>query len=370
MTEMNKKKVLFFLNKMEIGGAQRVFMRSMEALKNRGYEVKIAFLYSKAGEQELPEGFNIPESEKFYCNAKSIYDYGALKRLQGYVDTEKFDVVLSTLNEANIFARFLKLTRPHLQVTIREANMATTKPLQFKILDILLNLFTHKVIAVSEEVKESLCTYQPFYKSKFVVLENGVVIPKEQKVYSKEMPKPIQILNIGGLTVKKGQKFLIEAVNGILKERPGSVVLKIVGSSYGSTKDEDMLKGMIKEMGRESEITISPFVNPNETTALYQSADLYVLSSLYEGSPNALLKAMANGLATVSTKAGGASTVETPDVGKLVEIGDTKSLTDGILYMLDNYLSWESFGKTAREKMIKDYGFEAHVNTLIRILNI
>jgi glycosyltransferase involved in cell wall biosynthesis len=159
-------------------------------------------------------------------------------------------------------------------------------------------------------------------------------------------------------------------MNEILKVRPGSVVLKIVGSSYGSTKDEDMLKGMIKEMGRESEITISPFVNPNETTALYQSADLYVLSSLYEGSPNALLKAMANGLATVSTKAGGASTVETPDVGKLVEIGDTKSLTDGIKYMLDDYSSWESFGKTAREKMIKDYGFEAHVNTLIRILNI
>jgi glycosyltransferase involved in cell wall biosynthesis len=90
--------------------------------------------------------------------------------------------------------------------------------------------------------------------------------------------------------------------------------------------------------------------------------DIFVLPSLSEGMPLALLEAMAAGVPAVATRVGGVSEViENGKTGLLVPPGDSRALADGIATLLENPALATELGEAARQVAVSRFSLERMV---------
>lgn len=363
---MNNKKILFLINKLGIGGAERVFIKDANALLDKGFEVYFAFLFGRREDQALLSELKIDNQNIFYCELKGISDFSGVKKLSDFVKRNNIQKVYSTLNESNIISRFIKLYNPKTKIFIREANIAGPKPIHFKILDMVFNFFVAEIICVSDEVQNSLKIYQPFYSQKMVVLMNGVDIPESFKKYPENIELPLKLLSVGSLTPKKGHKFLIKSLGLVNKKYKDSFLLTIIGEGV----ERGNIESLIKENGIGDRIKILKPVSKIELANYYLDNDLFILSSLHEGCPNVLLEAASFGLASIATNVSGVpSIIEDGINGKIVRSGDAESLAEAIVYMIENRNSiLEKYGRNSRQTMIKNFSNDVRLARLISII--
>ena len=129
---------------------------------------------------------------------------------------------------------------------------------------------------------------------------------------------PFKIITVGRLVPWKQIDKLIEVV-----AQCEGIGLVIVGQGA----EFENLKALAHALGVEDRIFLAGARNKQETIALMQACDLFVLNSSYEGFPHVVLEAMSIGLPVVATSVGG-----TPEVvhdgqnGRLILSNDTKAL--------------------------------------------
>jgi glycosyltransferase involved in cell wall biosynthesis len=98
----------------------------------------------------------------------------------------------------------------------------------------------------------------------------------------------------------------------------------------------------------------------NDMDQIYRSFDVYVLPSLEEGTPMALLEAMAAGLPVVATKVGGVpDVVNDPSVGTLVEPGDPNAIATGVRDLLSEQSRRKRIGLNARARVEEHFSAAA-----------
>lgn len=164
-----------------------------------------------------------------------------------------------------------------------------------------------------------------------------------------------RIVTIGRLDLKqKRQDILIDAFNLISENYP-EYVLEI----YGSGEDEAIIKDMCKSNSR-----IKLMGKTDKVGIVIQNASVFVLSSDFEGIPNALLEALSIGVPCVATDCspGGAAMLIDNNVnGLLVPRSNVKAMAQAISCMLDNPQKAETMAiearnvnKTYSEKIISE----------------
>ena len=135
-----------------------------------------------------------------------------------------------------------------------------------------------------------------------------------------------EIVSIGRLEPQKNQKLLIKAFSLIAEELPDySLVI------YGEGSLREYLENYIKSKNLEDRVLL-PGVKENVQEYI-KDASLFVLSSDYEGIPNALIEAMAIGLPCVSTDCSPGGARELINSGKngvIVECGNAEALANAI----------------------------------------
>ncbi len=160
------------------------------------------------------------------------------------------------------------------------------------------------------------------------ILVNRPAIPVDQfsplRNRKLEHDGPFRLLSIGRLHWKKGFDDSIRAV-AALRGRGVEVDYRIAGEGA----EREKLMFMIHELGCEGSISLLGSLEQPEIKELLGWADALLLPSLSEGISNAVLEAMAAGLAVVSTRCGGmAEVIEDGVNGMLVEVGDTEAMCD------------------------------------------
>ena len=108
----------------------------------------------------------------------------------------------------------------------------------------------------------------------------------------------------------------------------------------------------------------------NDLAAVYSRTNLYVMSSNYEGMPNALLEAMAVGIPCISTdcKSGPKEMIENRVNGLLIPTGDEEALLDAMNFMYNNRDEAEKMGENAREFIKDNYRTEKIVDEFAKII--
>jgi glycosyltransferase involved in cell wall biosynthesis len=140
------------------------------------------------------------------------------------------------------------------------------------------------------------------------------------------------ILAAGRLTRQKDFPTLIQAFALV---RPNFAARLII---LGEGRDRTILQDLIVRLSLQDWIDLPGFVtNPY---AYMKQADLFVLSSRWEGSPNVLTEAMALGLPVVATdcQSGPREILQEGRLGPLVPVGDSKALSQAMLRVLQDPL--------------------------------
>lgn len=161
----------------------------------------------------------------------------------------------------------------------------------------------------------------------------------------------LRIVTLGRLREQKNHKLLIDAFVDVMDELPEDCKLDIYG--VGPLRDE--LQTLIENRNAQNRVRINGFCS--DVISVYNEADLFVLSSDFEGMPNALLEAMTLGVPCISTECptGPSDMIENNVNGLLVPVGDRKSLSNAILRISNDTELARRLGINARKDCIQKY---------------
>lgn len=154
---------------------------------------------------------------------------------------------------------------------------------------------------------------------------------------------PNKIVTVGRLEKQKNQKLLIYAMRKVILKYPESY-LEIYG--------EGSLRGELEELCRRLKLEEHVRFRGNVSNVHERIADaqVFVLSSDFEGMSNALMEAMMMGLPCISTCcAGSDEIIEDHENGLLVPLRDDEKLSQAVLSILDSRELSDRLGRAARE---------------------
>ena len=231
------------------------------------------------------------------------------------------------------------------------------------ILPQLLNVgyrFADRVVAVSHGVADDLAETTGLPRDRVLVVGNPVVTPE---VRSKaEQPAthpwlldpdgPPVILGVGRLSPQKNFALLLRAFAQVRSERDARLLI------LGEGPKRAELEKLAKELDISKDLSMPGFVdNPYAEMA---AADVFALSSEYEGLPTVLIEALFCDTPVVSTdcKAGPRQILDDGVHGKLVPVGDLDALVTALHGVLDErdqagrQTGWEQFSE---EVIIAEY---------------
>ncbi len=322
---MNKKKIVLYITSMHRGGAERVMSILANYFANEGHDVVLATDVVVRHDEE-----NYKISEKIKCvhiNPKSknflIKNIERIRQIRKLIKKEHADVVLSFLGKQNI--RMLIAT---IGLKCRKCISVRNDPKmeygQTRVKKTIANL----IIGMAD-----LCVFQTSDAKKYFnkkIQNRSVIIrnPIDDKFFKIGRPAVVKnIVTVGRLEPQKNHKLLIDAFYAINESISGEKLL-IYGK--GSLKKE--LKEYIGKLGMSDRILLM-----GETSNVERElakAKVFVLSSDYEGMPNALMEAMAVGLTCISTDCpcgGPKELIEDGKNGFLVPRGDSVRMSEKIL---------------------------------------
>lgn len=196
--------------------------------------------------------------------------------------------------------------------------------------------------------------YSKKIQEKAIVISNPVVATENPAEWSSEDQEDF-IVNVGRLELKqKRQDVLISAFSKIAFKHPN---LKLV--LYGDGTDESKIKKIIADCNLENRVILAGVTH--NVYAAIKTAKMFVLTSDYEGIPNALIEAMTVGLPCISTDCspgGAAELIKNMENGILVKVGDVDELANAMEFVLNYPQKAKEMGQRAR-KIIDDLDPEA-----------
>ena len=249
-----------------------------------------------------------------------FYGYRILaKKLENLKREEKPDVTLSMLKISSIMNAFSK--GPGLKV-LSERNNPAKKSAGYKRWNNLCFRKADRVIFQTETIRNH-------YSSS--IRKKGVVVPNPVLVDCKATGGSKRIVTMGRLHPQKNHAMLIKAFALFSKNHPEHT-LHIYGKNNGEAKK---LNPLIESLSLTDKVFIEGFKNP--VHSFIADAEQFVLSSDYEGTPNALLEALMMGFPCITTDFEGIQELLGEDAPCLVTpVGDEVALAEAMARLADD----------------------------------
>jgi glycosyltransferase involved in cell wall biosynthesis len=189
-----------------------------------------------------------------------------------------------------------------------------------------------------------------------------IKLSKQQPVHHWFTPKskPV-LLGVGRLTEQKDFETLIHAFHKVQFEIESNLII------LGDGPERPKLEALVKELELVQKVSLPGFMqNPYSYMA---HADLFILSSRFEGLPTALIEAMACGTPVIATDCitGPAEILENGRYGHLVPVGDVDALSKGIIDSIHKPNSKEMLQKRAQIYSVEN-ATKAYVELITQVL--
>jgi glycosyltransferase involved in cell wall biosynthesis len=165
---------------------------------------------------------------------------------------------------------------------------------------------------------------------------------------------------VGRLVEAKGYNHLVSSLQ-LLDPR---IVCLIVGE--GHLRQE--LTEQIQQLGMQERIRLVGFCAPEDVLSIVYSSDIFLMPSISEGTPIAILEAAALGKPIVATSTGGIPEIfENDKNAVLVEPGNEKQLADAVSWVCDHPDRAEMLGNQARLHIENSYSRDSQVNETLLV---
>lgn len=191
------------------------------------------------------------------------------------------------------------------------------------------------MVAVSQQLANSIIEQFPCFKSKLSVVYNGVELKKFVGVREKAAlsGEEVVLVSVASYDLIKGVDILLRAFSKIKPIYP-NIRLSIIGESGN---DDEFLQKLSRELGLASSVEWHTDVDHKDIPALLAVADIFVLASRSEAFGIVLLEAGASGLPVIATRVGGVpELIRDGYNGLLVDPVDPDALANAIIWAVNN----------------------------------
>ena len=207
---------------------------------------------------------------------------------------------------------------------------------------------------------------EEYFSSKGLKKEKAIVIPNcfpnISEPIVREDKKVKHIVTVGRFVPQKDYKTIIVTIAELVKLRQ-DFVMDIIG--YG--EEEQNIRGWIKEFEVEKYINI--FIRPNNVQDIVRDADIYLSTSLFEGTSNSIMEAMNWSLPVVATNVGDNNHLVIDNIsGTLHSIGDAKGMAESIAKLLGNYELRKKYGLASNKNLRENYSMEIFEKRYLKII--
>lgn len=355
------KKIIFIINNLGIGGAERVLVDDINELVRRGgIDIRLITLRDDT-ENTFMRELLLDRSLWKKIVVKNILDIFNFFKIVKFIHDEKPDAIVSHLWYANTIAKIYGLFMRFRNIVTFEQNVYDSiKSKKSFFLDRFLQKFSRKIIAVSVSVKKSLVSHG-IDRAKIELVYNSVPVEKflTQQILVSPIPEvsgKTKFLFVGRLIPQKNVDLLITSFE---KVREG--VLYIVGKGYL----EQRLKALVQEKKLEDRIF---FLGTREDIpALMQFCDCFILPSKYEGFSLVLIEAMAAGKPIIVTDFSAGKEVVVHQKNGIVVPQTEGGIAEGCLLLINDKGIRERIALEARSTA-ENFSIEKHVDRLLEIL--
>lgn len=199
----------------------------------------------------------------------------------------------------------------------------------------------------SSELAELAGSSDP--SSDFIVVPNGVENDRFKPVKRSPNPK-IKILFIGRLIPRKGFHRVVQALPKVKQLATSPFEVEVVGTGVAKAH----IDSEAERLGVSDLIRYVGEVPYDQLEKSYQSADIFVLTSLSEGMPAVILEAMGCGLPVVASDVGGNNELVEEGVnGYLFKGDDVDALAQYLVRLIDDGNLRHEMGRHSREKALR-----------------
>ncbi|MFH2068871.1 MAG: glycosyltransferase [Candidatus Omnitrophota bacterium] len=351
-------KILFFTVDSRIGGTEKMVISLAASLPKDEFSVFILTI--------KPEG---PLHEMAQASGIGAGTLGIRSRLNGFLAPprlfrfllkDRFDVIHTFLFQANNLGRVVGwLANVPVRIGSQRSTDYWRRPYH-NLLDRITLPCSRIVVSNSEAGRKMLMRRVGLAPEKIIVIPNGVpsatVILKDK---AREMlgffGEEFLIGSAGNLRPPKGYQYLLPAFREVALKYPESRLL-----IAGEGPLRKTLEKFSRRLGISSKVFFLGF--RKDLSVFYSGLDIFVMPSLWEGMPVALLEALSYGIPVVATAVSGIPEVVSDGCeGFLVAPANPRQITVGMLELLNNPQKRLEMGGRGRARAETEYSREKMV---------
>ena len=341
------KRVMIAIHALSFDGAEKVAAMWANYLSKKGCKVACLVHHRLKVEQKLDndiEVFAIAETADQYLKKSAMQRLCATRKI---VKSYAPDVIISLLPKMQMLVMLATFGMSYMRIeTIRnnpwlDTDVGKRRP--------LWNMCFRRSDWIILQTEEQGEYFSNKMRKKSVVIRNPILHIPTQKIYEEHYVR--NFVAVGRLSGQKNYLMMIRDFAQIEKENP-CCTLDIYGN--GSPESIETLQTLIDQAGMHDKIRLCGWIrNIPETLTQY---DAFLMSSNYEGMPNALAEAMSVGLICLSTdcKTGPRDMIDSGVNGFLAKTGDEQSFAEGIEAIIKLNLQQRiAMGAAARAKILE-----------------
>lgn len=316
-----KKKIIHLTFDMRIGGTESVIKNLVEGTDQLKYDIEVLCIEPKLGpfgEQLVEKGYEVNS-----LSWRGGFDKQVIRDIRQFIKTKEVDILHCHQYSPWVYgALAAAYTKTKVIFTEHGRFYPDTSSWKRRLVNPFLIALTNHITTISKATKQALVDFEFIPKSKIEVIYNGIapLVPNlniVQQIKSEHnIPKHAKMLGtVARLDPIKNQIMMIKAFADVLETFPESYLMIV-----GDGEEKEALKKVVEHYNIDKHVIFTGYISKpvNHITAM----DVFLLSSLSEGTSMTLLEAMSLSKPCVVTDAGGNAEIILNDYNGMVTPND------------------------------------------------
>ena len=372
--------VIRVITRLNIGGPSIQATRLTTALEPHGFTTRL--LHGRLGDGEGDMSYLIaPGADAAFIPElrrplAPFHDYRAFVRLYDEISRARPAIVHTHMAKAGLLGRLAatlyNLTRgsaPRARVVhtyhghVLEGYFSPVMTKVFITLERMLAWASDSIVAISPAIRDELLDgHHIGVAAQYRVVPLGFDLApfaaidataREAARRDLALPGGVPVVaTVGRLTAIKQHRLFLDVIKRVVAAHPDAIAL-VAGD--GELRSE--LEGYAASLGMAGNVRFLGW--RRDLATIYGASDVFLLTSRNEGTPVALIEAMASGVPGVSTDVGGVKDViDSPDVGLLAPFGDASALAAHVNALVADPARRSAMGARARAGVITRYSID------------
>jgi len=344
---MHKKKIMHVTFDMRIGGTEMVIKNIIQGSDKDKYEMSVLCIESPLGpfaDDLIAKGIQFHQLSR-----KPGFDFSLINVIRKIIHSEKIDILHCHQYTPWVYGVIAAaFTKTKVIFTEHGRFYPDSSSWKRNLINPLLNLFTGQITAISKATKQALVEYENLPEKDIEVIYNGIapLIVKHDEAWALRNELGINdhttiLGTIARLDPIKNHSMMLKAFSLVLKQAPDTVLIIV-----GDGEERVNIESKISKLQLEGKVILTGYqAEPKNYLALM---DIYLLSSLSEGTSMTLLEAMSLGKPCVVTNAGGNPEIINDKVSGFVTTNDNcKEFSQAICKALSSSSCIEQLSESA-----------------------